>query len=428
MRNFRVDAKSISKILTIELFFIFFSSALIDFLHFPSFITYGIDMINLLVFLYFLTSMHGKSIIVSCQYKKIYGLTILLIVICLFTALINYVNPLLVMWGARNLLRYFPFFLLLIIYWDDRDSDKFTKFLLWFQIPNFFIVIYQFHVLGYSQDYLGGIFGFTQGCNSYVNVYMCICVTMIVTKYIKNKISLLFLVYTIISWMYIAALTELKIAFIEIPMIVILAIFINKPSLRNVLITGILVLGLSIGLRFIVQYFPMWEEVFQGIDSLMEVGESTEGGYNISRFSAFEEINFIFFDNSIFYNLFGYGLGNCEYSSFSFLVSDFYKNYGHYNYRWFSHQMWFLQCGYAGVTGILAYMYSLVLWILSNKRRFNDKSEFVPYSLILLILFVINFIYNASLTTEVGYLLFGALAIPFVYFKNRIRVCKSARI
>lgn len=420
MRNLKVDTKSISKILTIELLFVFFSSALIHFLHFPSSITYSIDIMNVLIFLYFLTSMHGKNIIASCRYNKIYGWTILLIVTCLFTALINYVNPLLVIWGARNLLRYFPFFMLLIIYWDSKDADKFTNFLLRFQIPNFIIVLYQFYVLGYSQDYLGGIFGYTAGCNKYVNIYMCIVVTMIVAKYIKKKISLLLLVYTIISWMYIAALAELKIAFIEIPVIVILAIVINKPSLRTMFITGILCLGIYIGVYFIIRYFPQWELVFQSMDSLIGIGGETGGGYNISRFSAFKEINSIFFDNSIFYNLFGYGLGNCEYSSFSFLVSDFYKKYGHYNYRWFSHQMWFLQCGYLGIICLVIYAFNLFSWIISNRRRFNDNSEHLTYGIIILVLMAINFIYNATLTSEVGYLLFGMLAVPFIYYKNKI--------
>lgn len=420
MINLRISAKSISRILTIELFFVFFCSALIDFLHFPSFITYTIDFANLFVLLFFMKSVYGKEIIISCKYENLYFFTIVLVLICFFTALINYVNPLLAMWGARNSLRYFLFFLLLIIFWTNNDTKKFVDFLIWFQFPNFFIVLYQFHIMGYAQDYLGGIFGHTKGCNSYVNVYMCVVVALVIVKYMYKNTSILLLVYTIISWMYIAALTELKIAFIEIPVIVLLAIFMKKPSFRTIFIVGTIGAGVWIGLQFVVQYFPEWEIAFQDIQNLLEVGESTEGGYNISRIGAFNEINAVFFKDSLFHNIFGYGLGNCEYSAFEFLISPFYKIYGHYNYRWFSHQMWFLQCGYLGVICIGTYMFILGMKIFRNKYMYGDKDGYAMFGYIIILVIIVNFVYNASMTTEVGYILFGALAIPFVYFKDKI--------
>lgn len=419
--SLKLNENSISKLLIFQVYFVFFYSATVDFFNFPRFLIYVMDIINIIVNLYFIYSSKRKIILLTLKLKLLYFWMFLLFFYVLFTSVINLVNPLLIIWGIRNSLRYFLYFFALIIFLKKKQIESIINFFIWFQIPNFLIVLYQFYYLGYSQDSLGGIFGYTVGCNGYVNMYMCIVVGLVVEKYLHKKVCLSFLIYSIISWMIVAGLAELKVAFLEIAIIIIIAILINKPSFRTMLIVVSGILGGFVGVNLIVLYFPEWAYAFKNLKSLIGVGSITGGGYNISRATAFSDINKIFFKDSIFFNIFGYGMGNCEYAIFDFLTSDFYKLYGHYNYRWFSQQMWFLQCGYLGIICFLVFFIIIFVKIKKLKKQYKDKEGYFSFGQIMVILLLINFMYNASLTTEIGYLAFFALSIPFIYIKDFIK-------
>ena len=58
---------------------------------------------------------------------------------------------------------------------------------------------------------------------------------------------------------------------------------------------------------------------------------------DLNRLTAIQELYSKFFKGDIIHTLFGFGLGNCEQSSFSFLQSAFYNQYSYLHYRWFSH-------------------------------------------------------------------------------------------
>lgn len=415
-----VNKKVISNILYFQFFYVFFYAGLVDFFHIPSIITYGIDVLNIICFLFFLYSNNRKTIFLKSHMQYIYIMAIIVFLGCILTAVINLVNPLLVIWGVRNSLRYFPFFFSIIVFWNQDRLEQITQFLIKFQVINFIIILYQFFVKGYSQDLLGGIFGHTAGCNAALNMYLCITVTLVVVRFLRKKTSGKILAFTLLTWAFIAAAAELKSAFLEIPVIILLAIFLNKPSMRSFLIIIFAIIGLNIGLSLIVQYFPDWANAFTDIQSLISVGEKTGGGYNISRFGAFSDITNLFFKDSVVNRIFGLGMGNCEYSSFSFLTSAFYREFGFLNYRWFSHQMWFLQCGYLGIIMLGIIILILFIWITKRKLKYRDEYGYGSFGQIFILLMIVNFIYNASLTTEVGYMAFAALALPFVYYKNEI--------
>lgn len=412
--------KVISNILYFQFSYVFFYAGLVDFFHIPSIITYGIDILNIICFLYFLYSNKRKKVFKMTRVQYLYVMVFFLFLGCILTAVINLVNPLLVIWGVRNSLRYFPFFFSIIAFWDQDCLEQITQFLIKFQVINFIIILYQFFIKGYSQDLLGGIFGHSIGCNAALNMYLCIVVTLVIERYLRKKTSGIMLAFTLLTWIFIASAAELKIAFVEIPVIILLAIFLNKPSMRTFLIIVLAIIGLKIGLSLVVQYFPDWANAFTDIQSLLDVGKGTGGGYNISRFGAFSDITNLFFKDSVVNRIFGLGMGNCEYSSFSFLTSAFYREFGFLNYRWFSHQMWFLQCGYLGIIMLGIIILILFIWITKRKLKYRDEYGYGSFGQIFILLMIVNFIYNASLTTEVGYIAFAALALPFVYYKIRI--------
>ena len=117
----------------------------------------------------------------------------------------------------------------------------------------------------------------------------------------------------------------------------------------------------------------------------------------------------------------GYGFGNCEYSSFDFFTSDFYKQYGRYHYRWFAHQHWFLEGGYLGFGLILAFFVLIFVWCTKYKKWFGEYKNFVLFGQIFSIITILSLWYNAAIKVEIAYVIMFALSAPFVIIKNKNR-------
>ena len=150
---------------------------------------------------------------------------------------------------------------------------------------------------------------------------------------------------------------------------------------------------------------------------LFEYAGSKNLGYNLSRFHAFSNINQLFFHGNPLLNLFGLGFGNCEYSSFSFLQSPFYGEYGQYNYRWFMHQMLFQETGYLGLLGYIGTLAAVVAgaWKNRNKQRHEFLHEFV---VVMGIIAIMNVWYDASLRSECAYMIWFVLATSAIVVRK----------
>ncbi|MDO4808539.1 MAG: hypothetical protein Q4A04_01035 [Eubacteriales bacterium] len=412
-----LNKKNIGKLLFYEFLFILFFLVIIQIFHLPSYISYGIDIVNIFVLLYMVANRNTMFRICSNHLNSIFISVMVLWGACFFTAVINQVSPLLFIWSTRNSFRFFVPFFAIIIYWQRKDLIRLIKILNVLQVVNFLLILVQFFLLDYSQDQLGGIFGNEVGCNGYLNIFLCVTVPLVLELYLHGKVKLWYLFYTIFSWMIIAAMAELKVAFLELAFIVFLSIVLSRPSKKTVCILVASIMGLVIGINVIIIVFPSWARAFADVGALIKIGKETGGGYNISRTTAFSDINKLFFKNSIIKNIFGYGFGSCEYSSFDFFLSAFYKEYGYLNYRWFSHQMWFLQCGYSGIVAYLFLFLTIFIWFWRMKNRIGDDYGLANYGEILVALCVVNGIYNATLITEIGYIAFICLTIPFLYYK-----------
>ena len=118
----------------------------------------------------------------------------------------------------------------------------------------------------------------------------------------------------------------------------------------------------------------------------------------------------------IIHTLFGFGLGNCEQSSFSFLQSAFYNQYSYLHYRWFSHAWIFLEQGAIGLVLTGAFFLSIALSILKNRKKIKEVYDLAVFSFIPTCL--IGLIYNCALELEVSYLIALICAFPFIARKN----------
>ena len=381
-----------------------------DVLHFPSIITYLTDVILLYILFSKFSIIRSQLRQAKCKYQlRIVGLIVLCMII---GAIFNFVSPLLTLWGARNNLRFFMFFFVCVGLLTEKDVDSMVKLFKAFYWMNVVMCLFQHFVLGYSNDYLGGLFGITQGCNAYVNILLCIILVITFGEYFTKKLNLIRLVPYVVTTLMLATLCELKVFYIEFAIIALVTLLCTKPSLKTVgicLFTGI---GFLIAIQLMIRYNPEILKMFTDPDS-MEYYLSGNGYTNagdLNRFSAVQDIHAMFFDGNLFHSLFGFGLGNCEYSSFNFLQSDFYKQFGFLNYRWMTHAWVYLEQGAIGVVLLVGFFISILGYIICNRKKIRKDIQiaviaFLPTCLI-------GIIYNCALELEASYI------IATVYFSK----------
>ena len=133
--------------------------------------------------------------------------------------------------------------------------------------------------------------------------------------------------------MYVATVCELNIYFQEIVLFVVIQLLYTKPSKKTIGICIAIGLILVIGFNFIKRYNPAIIKIFVDNDA-MEYYLSGNGYTNsgdLNRLTAVQKIYSMFFRGDRVHSLFGFGLGSCDYSNFSFLQSAFYKKYEYLN-------------------------------------------------------------------------------------------------
>lgn len=388
-----------------------------DVLHFPSAITYVTDVILLYVLFMKFPLIRNRVKQASCRCQlKIVGL----IALCMMIgAIFNFVSPMLVLWGARNNLRFFAFFFVCVGLLEEVDVDKIIKLFKVFYWLNVLMCLFQHFVLGYSNDYLGGFFGISQGCNAYINIMVCIILAITFGEYFVGKLKLIRFVPYIITALLLATLCELKVLYIEFVMIAVVTIICTKPSWKTIGICTFSLIGFLIAIQLMIRYNPNILQMFTDPDSMDYYlsGNGYTNSGDLNRFSAIQDIHDMFFDGSLFHSLFGFGLGNCEYSSFSFLQSDFYKKFSFLNYRWMTHAWVYLEQGAIGLILLIVFFVSIFAYVIYNQKKIRKEIRiaimaFLPTCFL-------GIIYNCALEIEACYLIAIMCAIPFVLVKSK---------
>lgn len=384
---------------------------LISLLGLPSMLRYINDVVILFLCVVCICNT-GRIISIFRQtgYSGVLAAILLYSVCVLMSAILNGVSVLLFLWAVRNTFRFLAFYMICIFVLDQEDIQRLLQWLCGLQWLNLILALFEYFVLHQKQDQLGGLFGTEVGCNTLLNIYLCFVVAYVMLQYLSKKKSLLYLLVSVISAMLIAALSELKVFYIEIILITFLALLLAKEKKRALVILLITAGALAVGLVVIRQLFPYHFAVLTNYNRLVEYVASEDGGYHLSRLHAFSNINRLFFQGNIQQNLLGFGFGSCEYSSFDFLTSAFYRKYGMYNYRWFSNQMMFLETGYLGVILYIAILAAILFSTWKSRRKSPDTYDTKNLVIIMCIITMITLWYNASVRTECGYLIYFILA------------------
>lgn len=406
----KINSNSIRKLISAHVFLIMIFTFLWSVIGLPWNAMYIFDLLVCLEFAWALSGI--QPVLRRTRLTKLIPFFAIYVLYLILTQVINFVSPVLSVMAYRKTFRFYMFFFACAVLLTEDGIGKIMNMLVKMQIPNLVLTMYQYFVQGISQDALGGIFGIEKGVNAYSNVFLCLICTYMVIKYLEKRVKLLPMLLVIGSALIISALAELKVFFVEIIVIVLLAVLLSHPSARTIKTIAFVTGGFAVAITLLGKVFPEHLAILSSITLLTQYTTETLYGYNISRLNAFSEINDIFFKDNAVRNLFGYGFGNCESGS------EFYQRYSSYHYTWFTHQVTFLETGYVGIIFNIAF-YGLIFMFSTKSKKINPENAFYyTFSQIISVLCLIWMMYDQSLRSEAAYLVFLALAIPVAVRNN----------
>lgn len=393
---------------------------LTDVFRLPDFVKYSIDIswIGLLIGM-----LNKKTHIMFPTVRKLLIICNVFFASTLIGFLLNFQSVFYYLWGIRNNLRFFVYFFACIFFIRAESAEYYLKFLdkvFWINAP---IMMYQFFVLGYQQDYLGGIFGTDKGCNGYTNILFIIVTARAILYCLNNKESLSKCLLKCAVAILLAAIAELKAFFIEFIIIVVLAMCFTKASYKKFWITVASICSVIVGIRIIEVIFPVFKDWF----SLEKIYQSltSDKGYtstnDINRLTVYA-IALERFLTSVHQKLFGLGLGNCDYASFDFLITPFYRRFGGLNYAWFSSAMMILETGLIGSGLYIFFFVRLFLTCWKNRNGISKNKLHNQLSMICAVMCGCLFIINSSLRSESGFMMFFVLSLPFIAQNTAVTV------
>lgn len=407
----KIKSRSISDIfIWVSVMVAIFSTGIIALFEMNNIIKYSIDallvMTTIVVFSRFKLNKISKSMII---YVTIFITMAFIVYMFNFQSIINF------FWGMRNNFRFYLFFILCLVGMKETDINYYEKFfdiLFWFNAPICFV---QYFILGYSMDNIGGIFGVKSGCNGYLNIFLVIIVTRVIIRYISKETSIINLVAVIITSILIGAIAELKFFYVELAIIMMLSVLITNFSFRKLMIIIISIVAIIVGTTLLVKIFPNWEGAFS-FDKMLEIS-STEEGYtgtgDLNRLNSIQVLSENILKQPLD-RLFGIGIGNADYSTnIETLQSQFYKTYRKLHYTWMSVSFMFVECGYAGLALFEGFFVLIFAKLRKLKKQKPEYKTSINTSIVLAIMAIVISIYNSSLRTEAGYMIYLFLALPF---------------
>ena len=408
--------------------FFLFSQFAVRQLHMPGALTYVCDLIILGLLVTALLNRRG----LSCLRSYALGVTAV-ILLFLVQTLIGFIgngqSVLLYIWGLRRVFAPYIYLLACIVLLDLDDTDKLLKLMETVFILNFLVCCIQF-ALGYEGDFLGGIYGTGKGTNGFLNLFLCQVLTVQVVRYLHHTVSLKKLACYLLMTLAVAVFAELKAVFVEIILIVALAMLLCKPSKKTWYILGAGVVGLAVAIPLLYKLYPYFANFFTWdfMSRYLSNGLG-EGGYTVSGdLNRIGGMSYIYenFLTEPFTKLFGTGLGSGEYSSFSFFTSEFYKTYEHLHYSWFSHLMILLENGVLGFALYLGVFVASMVKALRMGIRSHANRDLLIITCISGVLGIFYTIYNVTLRDYNSNILFYLfMALPFVADKCSSRAAKE---
>lgn len=383
-----------------------------------SIIKYTIDVAWLLAFamLFF-----RRKVI---QNKPLSPYLVLMGVFLLFTLIVysfNYQSIFYYLWGFRNNFRFYVAFILFCMLFTEEDTQfclKFMDVLFWI---NALVSLVQFFILGYKQDYLGGIFGVDRGCNSYSIIFFSIVIAKSILLFMSRQENFFLCFTKCATALIVSAMAELKFFFVIFMIIMLLSTVFTSFSWRKFLLIFVSALVIVFAGSLLTDIFGDNNQItFQRLWELATT-ENYATAEDLSRFTAIPTIsNTILTDTPS--RLFGMGLGNCDTSAFSICNTPFYQAHSDLHYTWFSSAFLFLETGFIGLIIYLSFYVMCFVNSFRFLRRKNVNKLYCQMAMIMSVICVILTFYNSSLRVETAYMVFFVLALPLISLKEESRL------
>lgn len=379
-------------------------------LHLPAALRYCVDV---LLAAAVVMSLSGGTLAIQRQ-KLALALTVGVMVLYNFiNYLFHFQSPFYLLWGMRNNFRFFLAFFAFSSYFTQHDAGRCLKLLDGLFWINAAVCVVQAS-MGYRQDYLGGIFGTEKGGNGYLIVFMAIVVCKSVLSYMNGTEGMFSCFLKSAASLLIAAVGELKAFFILFIIIVFAAMLLTSFSLRKVLLLLAGSIMVTVAAAVLGTLFTYFED-FLSLERLgkMLLMENYASDMDMGRFSAIKYINRRFLKEP-WERIVGLGMGNCDTSSLALFNTQFYNHYVDTHYSIFSYAFMYLETGFVGL-GL--YVLFFVQCFVMAMRKFLQKKGELLYSQMAVVMVPVALalmVYNSSLRTEAGYMVFFVLALPLM--------------
>lgn len=340
-------------------------------------------------------------------------IVVLFFFITLVGYLFNYQSVFYYLWGLRNNIRMFVAFFAFAYLADWEDAKGWIKALDVLFVINFAVVILQYFS-GYGQDYIGGIFGTSKGCNGSLLIFLCIVFAKTILSFMRGEEKMSKCIFVSVASLLVSTLSELKMFFILFILILFMASFMTAHSIKKTLFFAfgsVLVVLFSTLLTVLYKDFTDFLSFDSLIKALTDTGYATDE--DIGRFTALPVISQRFLPG-FFRKLFGLGLGNCDSSSLSIFNTPFFKSHQTVHYSYFSYAFLFLETGFVGLA-LYASFFVASFFVSRKLKKLEMADEFAcQMSIILSVISLILLVYNSSLRMEIGFMLFFVLALPII--------------
>lgn len=411
-----IKKRTVSEWLALLIFFVPFTfSFLTEFLGLPGAVRMSTDLLLFLVAIPVVYRSLSKGVLTVPRMTAPFAAVVaVFFVYTLLVYMFNFQSPFYYLWGARNYLRFYLAFFVFIAFFSTEDANDCLKILDALFWVHAVVTLFQFFVMGYSQDLLGGIFGVQKGCNGYVIFFMSIIVMKSLLSFMNGNESTVSCALKCVTSLIISVLAELKFFFFIFIFILIVAACITRFSAKKaalMLFAGVFVI---IAATLLVSLFDSFEN-FLSIDYLIShiFRENYASDNDMGRFTAIPAICKIFL-KTLPEQLFGMGLGNCDTSTLPIFSTEFYEIYNSTHYSIFSVSFLFIETGFVGLILYVAFFVISLVKTVGMLRRGEGNLLFNQMAFIMSLMCFVFVFYNSSLRTEAGYMIYFVLALPFI--------------
>ena len=339
---------------------------------------------------------------------------------------LNLYSPLLYLWGFRNNFRFIVFAMVCACYLEREDFELILEILFGFFLTNVAVVTWQFLILDRNRlsfgDFISGLYnnGAERGGNEALAWLISIVCIWQTVKYLNEGGNTGRLALVWAGALYMAAVAEIKLVIVVLVLGSMLALMRCRKSGRSVALVIFSVLTVFLGIQLMYLIFPLFKDLFT-IEQMLSYVTREEGYATLSggldRLTALPYV----FTNYLLHwpqKLFGIGLGNADYSSFSFLTSDFYRLHSWTGYSYFSSAFLTLELGAVGFAGFIVWYGNFARQALVARVRNIQEKTVRDTVLILSLIAVVMIFSNQSLKMESSAYMVTCV-LSFVFLLNR---------